>query len=248
MRAPGRARAARARISVQRRWRRCYRHSDVRHRRLRRHPPRPRAAAGRPDAARVPRLRLGRDLGHHAGADRVGARGRQPQRAAREARRRLDRDGLPRRLRRRASPSGPPARASATPAGPPTAASARRTPTRTATAPTACTSSSTASSRTTSQLKERLADVRQRVQLRDRRRGHRPPDRRALRGRPGAAVRAAYARARGPLRVRRDEHRGARGAGRGAPGVPADRRPRRRASSSSPRPCPPSSSTPGGCS
>ena len=41
------------------------------------------------------------------------------------------------------------------------------------------------------------------------------------------AVRAALRRARGPLRVRRDEPRRARGARRRAQGVPADHRPRR---------------------
>ena len=59
------------------------------------------------------------------------------------------------------------------------------------------------------------------------------------------AVRAAYARAGGPLRVRRDEPRRARAA-RGSPqGVPAGRSAAATASSSWPRPCPRSWRRPG---
>ena len=63
---------------------------------------------------------------------------------------------------------------------------------------------------------------------RDRRRGHRPPDRPPHGDRLPAGGRARrLQRARGPLRVRRDVGRRARDARRRAQGVPADRRPRR---------------------
>ena len=56
-------------------------------------------------------------------------------------------------------------------------------------------------------LKERLIGAGQRVHLRDRRRGDRPPDRRALRRRPGRGGARRLRAARGPLRVRGDEPR-----------------------------------------
>ena len=90
-------------------------------------------------------------------------------------RRRTVRSRSPRRRRRSAS---------AIPAGPPTGGSPRRTRIRTATAPTASTSSSTGSSRTTPSCAASSPTEGHRVQLRDRRRDRRPPDREALRRRP----------------------------------------------------------------
>ena len=54
-------------------------------------------------------------------------------------------------------------------------------------------------------LKERLIGERERVHLRDRRRGDRAPDRRPLRRRPRRRRARGLRRARGSLRVRRDE-------------------------------------------
>ena len=97
-------------------------------------------------------------------------------RAAVEARRRTAAASpSPRRRRRPASP---------TPAGPPTAASPRRTPTRTATAPTAIHIVLNGIVENHAELRARARGRGPRVQLRDRRRGRRPPDRAPLRRRP----------------------------------------------------------------
>ena len=118
--------------------------------------------------------------------------------------------GRRRRHRRR------PRSASATPAGPPTAGSPRRTPTRTSTPATASTSSLNGIVENYIELRERLHRARARVHLRDRRRGGRPPDRRAPDDGDLAArrPRGAYAELARPLRLRRDARRRARAAGR----------------------------------
>ena len=80
------------------------------------------------------------------------------------------------------------------------------------------------------ELKQELLADGRRVHLRDRRRGHRPPDRPRAR-RDGDLVEAVAARLQPParpLRVRRGRRRRARRARRRPQGVPADRRPRRR--------------------
>ena len=93
--------------------------------------------------ARVPRLRLGRDLADRRRPDRDGTCGREPDQP--EARgHRGERKRRPSPWPRPSRPSGSPTRA-----GRPTAGSRRRTRTLTATARTASTSSSTGSSRTT---------------------------------------------------------------------------------------------------
>ena len=67
-----------------------------------------------------------------------------------------------------------------------------------------------------------------RVHVGDRRRGDRPPRRRAQRWRPRRRRARRLRRVARPLRVRGDERRRAGRAGRGAQRVPADHRPRRR--------------------
>ena len=87
-----------------------------------------------------------------------------------------------------------------------------------------------------------------RLHLRDRRRGDRAPDRRPLRRRPRRRRARRLRRARGPLRVRGDEPRRARDAGRGAHASARSWSAAARRSSSSPPPCPPSSRRPAPCS
>ena len=151
----------------------------MRHRRLRRATSRQTHHPRRPQASRVPRLRLGGHRADRARRHRRGARGRQPRRALRGGRRE--------RLRSQR-------RASATPAGRRTAGRATRTPTRTATAADASPSSSTASSRTTRSCAP-ARGARPHLHQRDRRRGRGAPDRGA-RGRGSHRGRARRARAR----------------------------------------------------
>ena len=79
-----------------------------------------------------------------------------------------------------------------------------------------------------SELRRQLERGGAPLQLRDRRRDRRPPDRARLRGRPHRRGPGRVRRSPRPLRVRRDARRPSRHPRRRPPGVPADRRPRRR--------------------
>ena len=155
--------------------------SHVRNRRIRGQAALPRPADRRPREARVPRLRLGRHL---------AARGRRDrQRCARSATSPTcaprsawtpngGEDGASRSRRRRRRSASP------TPAGRPTAGSPRRTPTRTATATDSVHIVLNGIVENHAELRRELEADGPRVQLRDRRRDRRPPDRAALRRRP----------------------------------------------------------------
>ena len=211
----------------------------MRHRRICRQAPRAGPAPRRAEQPRVPRLRLRRHLDdrRRRTIESVRAVGNldhlRDAVAARE-------DARRRRGRRR--DAGPPRPASATRAGPRTAASTRRTPTRTSTRPGRVHVVVNGIVENYMALKERLA-------------GRWAPSSRRetdaeviahlishhlAAGDLAEAVRARLRRARGPLRVRRDDARRARRPRRRPQGVPAGRRPRRRRARSSPPRSPPS--------
>ncbi len=172
--------------------------------------------------ARVPRLRLGRDLGHRRRPDRLGAGGGQPREPAPCRRRRAGRRRGRRRRRahrhdrHRPHPLGHP-RARQRGQRPPALRHGRSRPRR--------------RQRHRRELHGAQAPPDRHgrgLHVRDRRRGHRPPHRPPLRGgQPRRGRPRGLRRARGPLRVRRDVARRARRPRRRAQGVPADRRSRR---------------------
>ncbi len=196
----------------------------MRHRRLRRQASRPGSTARRPHAPGVPRLRLSRHLDDRGRRDRLGARRRQSRPSARgRLGARRQRRVRWRRHRHPHRHHGDRPHALGHPR-------ARQRGER----PPALRHRRPRAHRGQRDRRELPVDARaperhgRGLHQRDRRRGHRAPDRppHGHRLAPGGRARRLQ-RARGPLRLRRDVSRRARDARRRAQGVPADRRTRR---------------------
>ncbi len=169
----------------------------VRHRRIRGREALSRSADRRPREARVPRLRLRGSLPARQRAHRLGASGRQPRQPARRGRRR---GGARRRGRGRRG--GGDDRPRPHPLGDPRPRHrGERPPAQRRGGGVHIVLNGIVENH--SELRRELAP-RARVQLRDRRRDRRPPDREALRRRSHRRRPRRLRRAPRPLRVRRD--------------------------------------------